>query len=44
VLYSLFARACDPVLGMLKASGQYSDEQVIDIVMATCFDGLDSRG
>jgi TetR/AcrR family transcriptional regulator, regulator of autoinduction and epiphytic fitness len=44
VLYSLFARACDPVLGMLKASGQYSDEQVIDIVMATCFDGLASRG
>ncbi len=25
VLYTLFARACDPVLGLLKLSGQHSD-------------------
>jgi len=43
VLYTLFARACDPVLGFLKASGQYSDEQIVDMVMSTCFDGLRSR-
>ncbi len=43
VLYTLFARACDPVLGFLKAGGQYSDEQIVDWVMATCFDGLTAR-
>jgi len=43
VLYTLFARACDPVLGLLRASGQYSDEQVIAMLLATCFDGLSAR-
>ena len=43
VLYTLFARACDPVLGFLKAHGQYSDEQIVDLVMSTCFDGLRTR-
>ncbi len=43
VLYTLFARACDPVLGFLKMGGQYSDEQIITLVMRTCFDGLHSR-
>ena len=40
VLYTLYSRACDPVPGFLKASGQYTDEQIIDIVLATCFEGL----
>ena len=40
VLYTLFARACDPVLGLLKANGQYSDEQIIEWLLSTCFDGL----
>ncbi len=44
VLYTLFARACDPVPEFLKASGQYSDDQVIDLILLTCFDGLNSRG
>ena len=43
VLYTLFARACDPVLGFLKAGGQYSDAQIVDFVLASCFDGLASR-
>ena len=43
VLYTLYARACDPVLGFLKAGGNYSDEQVIDIVLMSCFDGLAQR-
>jgi AcrR family transcriptional regulator len=42
VLYTLFARACDPVLGLLKSSGQYSDEQILDWLVGTCFDGLSS--
>ena len=43
VLYTLFARACDPVLGLLKAGGNYSDERITEIVMTTCFDGLGAR-
>lgn len=43
VLYTLFARACDPVLGFLKAGGQHSDAQIVDFVLASCFDGLASR-
>ena len=42
LLYTLFARACDPVLGLLKAAGQYSDAQIIDILLLSCFGGLAS--
>ena len=40
VLYTLYSKACDPVPGFLKAGGQHTDEEIIDIVLATCFDGL----
>ncbi len=43
VLYTLYARACDPVPGFLKAGGQHSDEEIVDLVLATCFDGLKGR-
>jgi AcrR family transcriptional regulator len=43
VLYTLYARACDPVPGFLKAGGQYSDEQIVELVVASCFDGLNTR-
>jgi TetR/AcrR family transcriptional regulator, regulator of autoinduction and epiphytic fitness len=40
MLYTLFARACDPVLSMLKSSGKYKDEQIVEMLLVTCFDGL----
>lgn len=40
VLYTLYARACDPVLGFLQADGNYSDAQIVDLALATCFEGL----
>ena len=40
ILYTLFGRACDPVLGLLKIGGNYSDAQIIDMLLSTCFDGL----
>ena len=40
VLYTLFARACDPVLGVMRASGAHSDAQIVDWLVATCFKGL----
>ena len=43
VLYTLFARACDPVVGFLKEGGQYSDAEVVELVVRTCFDGLAAR-
>jgi TetR/AcrR family transcriptional regulator, regulator of autoinduction and epiphytic fitness len=43
VLYTLYARACDPVPQFLKASGQHTDEQIIELVMSTCFDGINAR-
>jgi TetR/AcrR family transcriptional regulator, regulator of autoinduction and epiphytic fitness len=43
VLYTLFARACDPVLEFLRMGGQHNDEQIIELVLGTCFDGLATR-
>ena len=43
ILYTIYARACDPVLEFLKMGGQHSDEQIIELVMCTCFDGLNAR-
>jgi TetR/AcrR family transcriptional regulator of autoinduction and epiphytic fitness len=43
VLYTIYARGCDPVLGFLKASGQHSDEEIIELVLSTCFEGLNVR-
>ncbi len=43
VLYTLYARACDPVVTFLKESGQYSDAQIVDLVVQTCFEGLAAR-
>jgi TetR/AcrR family transcriptional regulator, regulator of autoinduction and epiphytic fitness len=40
VLYTIYARACDPVPGFLKASGQHSDAQIVDWVLTTCMRGL----
>lgn len=44
VLYTLFGRACDPVLEFLKMGGQHTDTEIIDLVLSTCFDGLNARG
>ena len=43
VLYTLYARACDPVLEFLKMGGTLTDDQVADLVLSTCFDGLRTR-
>jgi TetR/AcrR family transcriptional regulator, regulator of autoinduction and epiphytic fitness len=43
VLYTIYARACDPVPGVLKAGGNFSDEQIVEIVLSTCMNGLKSR-
>lgn len=42
VLFTLYARACDPVLPLLKSTGQFSAEQIQDWLMQTCFSGVAS--
>jgi len=40
VLYTIYARACDPVPAYLKAGGAFSDAQVVEMVQRTCWNGL----
>lgn len=40
ILYSIFARACDPVADFLKMGGAFTDRDIIDLLVHTCFDGL----
>lgn len=40
ILYTLYARACDPVLDFLKMGGLYSENEIITMVMKTCFNGI----
>jgi len=43
VLYTLYARACDPVVEFLRGGGQHSDTEIVELVITTCFDGLSAR-
>jgi TetR/AcrR family transcriptional regulator of autoinduction and epiphytic fitness len=43
VLYTLFARTCDPVAGLMKASGRHEEGQIVEWVLDTCFTGLGTR-
>lgn len=43
ILYTFFARASDPVLEFLKMGGLYQDAQIVDLVLSTCFEGLNAR-
>ena len=44
VLYTLYAKACDPVLVLLKAGGSYDDEQIVELLLQACFSGIAARG
>ena len=43
VLYTIYARACDPVPAFLKAGGSFSDAQIVYMVLATCWGGMRQR-
>lgn len=40
VLFTIYARSCDPTLDYLRMNQQYDDQQVIGFLLSTCFDGL----
>ena len=43
VLYTLYSRACDPVIEFLKTGGQHTDDEIIELIVRTCFEGLNAR-
>ena len=40
ILFSLYARTCDPTLEFLKAGGSMSDEAIVEQLTRSCFHGL----
>lgn len=42
-MYMIYARSCDPTFDLLRGSGIYSEEEVINLLLRACFDGLASR-
>ena len=43
VLYTLVARACDPTSDYLKLLGTHRDDEIVELVIVSCFDGLAAR-
>ena len=43
ILYTFFARACDSVVEFLQMGGLFTDEQITELVLSTCFSGLNAR-
>ena len=44
VLYTLYARVCDPVVALLKSRVKYDDEQIVELLLQVCFGGIAARG
>lgn len=40
VLLTIYARSCDPTVDYLKMTGLYDDGQIIELMLTTCFRGL----
>jgi len=40
VLYTLYARTCDPTLEFLKAGGAMSDAEIVEQMVSACFRGM----
>jgi len=40
ILYTIYARSCDPVADFLKMGGAFSDEEIVEHLITVTFDGL----
>jgi AcrR family transcriptional regulator len=40
ILYTIFARSCDPVADFLKMGGAFSDEDIVELLIHTTFEGM----
>jgi AcrR family transcriptional regulator len=43
VLFSIYARTCDPAVEYLKMTGNYSDREIADHLVRIAFDGITTR-
>jgi len=43
VVYTLYARSCDPTLEFLQKAGNLTDEQIVEAMVQTTFGGLRKR-
>jgi len=43
IIYTLYSRSCDPTVEFLKQSGNLSDEQIVEAMVAATFGGLSKR-
>lgn len=43
IIYTLYARSCDPTVEFLKQDGKLSDEQIVEAMVAATFGGLSKR-
>jgi len=40
ILYTIYARSCDPVADFLKSGGAFSDDDIVELLVHTCFEGM----
>lgn len=40
MLYTIFARSCDPVADFLKQGGAFSDQEITELIVRTTFQGM----
>jgi TetR/AcrR family transcriptional regulator, regulator of autoinduction and epiphytic fitness len=40
ILYTIYARSCDPTIDYLRMFGQLNDQQIIEHTIAICFTGI----
>jgi AcrR family transcriptional regulator len=43
ILYTIFARSCDPVADFLKMGGAFTDEDIVELLIHTTFEGMLGR-
>ncbi|RYH64331.1 MAG: TetR/AcrR family transcriptional regulator [Alcaligenaceae bacterium] len=43
ILYTIYARSCDPVVDFLKMGGAFSDEEIVEHLITVSFDGMCQR-
>lgn len=44
IVYTLYARSCDPTVEYLRRDGKLSDEQIVEAMVEATFHGLAGRG
>jgi len=43
ILYTIYSKPCDPVIDFLKMGGAFTDDEIVNAIVTTCFNGLDGH-